>query len=148
MRQIAEMDEAERAAGAPMVAPATIKPELNVMVMTEDEAKAKWDASQQTYEDVKAYAAELPKVEVVFPPPTPKVVPNSPAGVRPCVVNNFVVNPRLIRIRFTDTPAGSPPEYASMLIDRIGLRLNDKLEVVHVEGGAANPIFRETRKRT
>jgi len=132
MRQIAEMDAAERAAGAPMVAPALIQPEVNPV-------------------------AEPPKPVVVAPAPVvaPEPVkqpvaplPNSPAGVRPAIVWNFLVNPRLIRIKFLDTPEGSPPEFASMLIDRVGMRMNDKVEVVLSEGTVATPIYRETRKRT
>lgn len=144
MRQIEEMDAAEKAAGVPQVSPpmfSTDPAAFSVNIGITDG----FNVYLQTSDGVihKKESAPEPVKQPVA------VVPNSPAkGVRQCVVQNFVVNPRLIRIRFTDTPAGSPPEYASMLIDRIGLRLNDKLEVVHVEGGPSNPIYRETRKRT
>lgn len=171
MRQLAEMDAAEKAAGIPQVSPAVIQPEVNPVAdePLKDTAKFQWTGSPQTYEDCVAYAAAMPKVEVVFQPPNPKplavvpaplsapepvkqpvtALPNSPAGTRPAVVSNFVVNPRLVRVRFTDTPEGAPIEYASMLIERVGMRPNEKLDVYLVEGKPGiNAIYRETKKRT
>lgn len=45
-----------------------------------DAAKAKWDASPQTYEDVKAYAAQMPQVAIQPLAAAPAAPAPTPAG--------------------------------------------------------------------
>ncbi len=116
MRQIAEMDAAERAAGIPQVDPPTIVPEP------------------------PAPEPVVVAESVVAPVPTPF------KPTRTAIVWNFALNPRLARIKFTDTTA---TEFGSMRLDRTGLKTNDKVEVEISEGvPGPNAIWRELRKRT
>ena len=77
-----------------------------------------------------------------MPPAAPPFVP----AHRTAIIWNFALNPRLARIKFTDTAA---QEFGSMRLDRVGIRTNDKVMVEISEGvPGPNAIWRELRKKT